>query len=156
MNTTVIEIRPAVADDIESILTFEQGVVAAERPFNDKLKTGEVHYYDVAALVGSDSSQVLVAEVSGRLVGTGHASIKDSLEYLTHEQHACLGLMYVDPEFRGRGIIQSIIADLMQWARTMGVSDFYLDVYAGNQSAVKAYEKFGFEPNLIEMKMHDR
>jgi ribosomal protein S18 acetylase RimI-like enzyme len=44
----------------------------------------------------------------------------------------------------------------MQWARTMGVSDFYLDVYAQNQSAVKAYEKFGFKANLIEMKMHDR
>jgi GNAT superfamily N-acetyltransferase len=154
--TTVIEIRPAVTEDIDAILKFEQGVVAAERPLNDQLKTGEVHYYDVAALVASSTSQVLVAEDAGRLIGTGHASIKASLEYLAHDQHAYLGLMYVDPEFRGRGIIQSIIADLMQWARTMGVSDFYLDVYAQNQSAVKAYEKFGFKPNLIEMKMHDR
>lgn len=156
MKTKVIEIRPAVADDIESILKFEQGVVAAERPFNDKLKYGHVQYYDIAALVASDLAQVLVAEESGRLIGTGHASIKASLEYLTHDTHAYLGLMYVDPEFRGRGIIQSIITDLMQWARTLGVADFYLDVYAGNQSAVKAYEKFGFKPNLIEMKMHDQ
>ena len=136
MITTVIEIRPAVTEDIDAILKFEQGVVAAERPLNDQLKTGEVHYYDVAALVASRTSQVLVAEDAGRLIGTGHASIKASLEYLAHDQHAYLGLMYVDPEYRGRGIIQSIIADLMQWARTMGVSDFYLDVYAQNQSAV--------------------
>ena len=154
--SNVTEIRPAVTEDIDTILQFEQGVVAAERPLNDKLKTGTVHYYDVAALVASDSSQVLVAVEAGRLVGTGHASIKESLDYLTHDKHAYLGLMYVDPEFRGRGIIQSIIADLMGWARTKGIADFYLDVYAGNQSAVKAYEKFGFEANLIEMKMHDQ
>jgi GNAT superfamily N-acetyltransferase len=156
VSTTAIEIRPAVTEDIGEILKFEQGVVAAERPLTDQLKAGEVHYYDVAALVASSTSHVLVAVDSGRLIGTGHASIKSSLEYLAHDQHAYLGLMYVDPEFRGRGIIQSIIADLMQWARTMGVSDFYLDVYAQNQSAVKAYEKFGFKANLIEMKMHDR
>ena len=155
MTNTSIEIRPATLDDVPAILAFEQGVVTAERPFNDKLKSGEIHYYDVADLVARSSSQVLVAEVSGRLVGTGHASIKESLGYLTHDAHAYLGLMYVDPEYRGEGIIQSIIADLLQWARARGVTDFYLDVYAANQPALKAYEKFGFQASLIEMKMHD-
>jgi GNAT superfamily N-acetyltransferase len=151
-----IQIRAATASDLDTILRFEQGVVAAERPFNDKLKNGEVHYYDVADLIARDSSRVLVAEDSGQLVATGHASIRKSLDYLEHEYDAYLGLMYVDPAYRGQGIIQAIIAELLQWSRSQGVADFYLDVYADNESAVRAYEKFGFQASVIEMKLHDK
>ena len=63
--------------------------------------------------------------------------------------------MYVAPEYRGQGIIQAIISQLLEWSRSQGVSDFYLDVYADNESAVRAYEKFGFEASVIEMKLHD-
>jgi len=150
-----IQIRAATASDVDTVLKFEQGVVAAERPFNDKLRNGEVHYYDVADLIARDSTLLLVAEDSGRLVATGHASIKESLDYLKHQYHAYLGLMYVDPAYRGQGIIQAIIAELLEWSRSRGVTDFYLDVYAENQSAIRAYEKFGFEASLIEMKLHD-
>ena len=152
---SAIRIRGATSGDIDAILSFEQGIVAAERPFNEQLKSGEIHYYDVADLIARDSSRVLVAEDSGRLVATGHASIKESLDYLKHQYHAYLGLMYVDPAYRGQGIIQAVIAELLEWCRSRGVTDFYLDVYAENESAVRAYEKFGFEASLIEMKLHD-
>lgn len=150
-----VNIRPAVTTDIATLLEFEQGVVAAERPYNDELKTGVVHYYDVAALIASDESLVLVAEQDGRTIGTGHATIKRSLEYLFHDRHAYLGLMYVEPEYRGQGIIQRIIAALIDWSREQDVTDYYLDVYANNQSAVSAYEKYGFQQSLIEMRLHD-
>jgi len=150
-----LKIRPATEHDVDSLLAFERGVVAEERPLNATLKVGEVHYYDVAELVASDESMVLVAEVDGVLVGTGHASIKPSLDYLKHDRHAYLGLMYVDPKFRRRGIIQAIIEALMVWSRTQGVADYYLDVYSLNGPAIKAYEKLGFKPNLVEMSLHD-
>ncbi len=151
-----VAIRSATEHDIDSLLLFEQGVVGEERPLNDSLKEGEVHYYDVAELVASEASMVLVAEVAGELVGTGHATIKKSLDYLEHDQHAYFGLMYVDPGFRRRGIIQSIIEELIVWSRGQGVSDYYLDVYSQNGPAIKAYEKLGFKPNLIEMSLHDK
>lgn len=151
-----ITYRPAVASDLATMLAFEQGVVAAERPFNDTVKPGTVHYYDVAALLASDASLVLLAEVDGRAVGTGHATDKDSLEYLKHDRHAYLGLMYVDPEYRGQGIIREIIAALIEWARERGLADYYLDVYTGNEPAIQAYQKFGFRKSLIEMKLHDQ
>jgi GNAT superfamily N-acetyltransferase len=151
-----IRIRAATANDLDTILRFEQGVVAAERPFNNRLKNGEVHYYDVAELIARDSSRVLVAEDSGRLFATGHASIRKSLDYLDHDYHAYLGLMYVAPEYRGQGIIQAIISQLLEWSRSQGIADFYLDVYADNESAVRAYEKFGFQSSVIEMKLHDK
>jgi GNAT superfamily N-acetyltransferase len=63
--------------------------------------------------------------------------------------------MYVEPDYRGQGIIQDILSQLLQWARDEGVNDFYLDVYTANESAVRAYEKFGFRSNLVEMRLHD-
>jgi GNAT superfamily N-acetyltransferase len=150
-----VNIRPAVAADLAILLEFEQGVVAAERPYNDELKAGTVHYYDIAALIASDESLVLVAEHNGLAVGTGHATIKRSLDYLFHDRHAYLGLMYVAPEHRGQGIIQKIITALIEWSREQGVTDYYLDVYADNEPALSAYEKFGFRKSLIEMRLHD-
>jgi GNAT superfamily N-acetyltransferase len=150
-----IKIREAHIDDLPAILAFEQGVVAAERPCNNKIKPGTVHYYDLAALIGSDQSRVLVAADDNLLVGTGHATIKTSLDYYVHDRHAYLGLMYVEPDYRGQGIIQDILSQLLQWARDEGVNDFYLDVYTANEPAVRAYEKFGFRSNLVEMRLHD-
>lgn len=147
--------RPAVDADLATLLAFEQSVVAAERPFNDTVKAGIVHYYDLAALIESDESLVLVAEHDGRPVGTGHATDKRSLEYVNHDRHAYFGLMFVEPEYRGQGIIQTIMTALIEWARSRGLTDYYLDVYTDNEPAIRAYEKFGFRKSLIEMKLHD-
>ena len=151
-----IKIRQAANEDLPAILAFEQAVVAAERPYNNEVKDGTVHYYDMAALISSDQSRVLVAEDSARLVATGHATLKPSLNYLNHDRHAYLGLMFVEPEYRRQGIIQEIIEGLLQWARSEGVTDFYLDVYGENEAAVKAYEKLGFRQNLVEMRLYDK
>jgi GNAT superfamily N-acetyltransferase len=61
--------------------------------------------------------------------------------------------MYVDESYRGLGLNQRIMDKLIAWGREQGLCDFYLDVYAGNQSAIKAYEKSGFKPSMIEMKL---
>lgn len=142
--------------ELAEILEFEQGVVEAERPFNDKLKQDGVHYYDIEKLIASEQSMLLVAADENQLVGTGHISIKDSLDYLVHDQHGYLGLMFVAPGYRGLGIVRTIIEHLLTWARSKGIKDFYLDVYAENSPAVRAYEKFGFKPNMIEMTLHDQ
>ena len=80
MNQT--QIREATAADLPALLAFEQGVVKAERPYDGSIKTGSVHYYDIAELVAQSESLVVVAENSGQLVGTGHATLKRSLEHM--------------------------------------------------------------------------
>ena len=153
MNQT--QIRRATATDLPELLAFEQGVVEAERPYNSKIRADSVHYYDIAKLIVHEESLVLVAETAGQLVATGHATLKKSSDYYEHERHAYLGLMYVEPEYRGQGLIQEIIEELLAWARSQGIADFFLDVYAENGRAVQAYEKFGFRPHMLEMKIRD-
>ena len=148
-----INIRPAELADLETLLTFEQGIILAERPLDSTLKEGEIHYYDLAALIEKPDAEVLVAVAGQELVGSGYALIMPSVDYRTHDLHAYLGFMYVRPEFRGRGINQLVLDGLIAWATARGVFEIQLEVYPNNDAAVRAYEKAGFQPNLLRMRL---
>src|SRR5688572_5214119 len=102
-NNSII-IREARESDIDQLYIFEQGVIAAERPLDPTLKQGNIHYYDLPKLIQSDDSQLVVAEVDGKLIASGYARIKKSEAFLQHEHHAYLGFMFVVEEYRGQGI----------------------------------------------------
>jgi len=148
---TDIEIRNANLADMDTLLEFEQQVIAAERPFNDDIKNELISYYDLEELIASDKAEVLVAEMNNKLVGSGYAKILSSKPYMKHTHHAYLGFMYVEPAYRGKGINKLILNSLKEWSKDKGVFNFSLDVYAENQPAIRAYEKAGFKSNLIEM-----
>ena len=148
-----ITTRPARLDDLEVLLTFEQGIVFAERPFDETLKPGKIHYYDIGALIQNPEAYVVVAQAGEELVGSGYALIMPSDDFRTHDQHAYLGFMYVKPEFRGRRINQMVLDDLVEWAKSREVFEIQLEVYPDNIAAVRAYEKAGFVSNLLRMRM---
>ncbi|WP_297819647.1 GNAT family N-acetyltransferase [uncultured Paraglaciecola sp.] len=146
-------IRAAVQADLPILKEFEQDIIATERPFNDSLKSEYICYYDIGALIDSENSSVLVAEDDGMIVGSGYARIRESKAHLTHDFHVYLGFMFVAPTHRGRGINQLVIQSLISWGKSQGMQDFYLEAYAQNNSALRAYEKLGFKASLLEMKL---
>jgi GNAT superfamily N-acetyltransferase len=146
-------IRTAVQADLPILKEFEQGIIATERPFNDSLKSEYICYYDIGALIDGENSRVLVAEDDGVIVGSGYARIRESKAHLTHDFHVYLGFMFVASTHRGQGINQLVIQSLIRWGKTQGMQDFYLEAYADNNSALKAYEKLGFKTSLLEMKL---
>lgn len=146
--------REATAQDLEILLTFEQGIVSAERPFNSTLIDGEIHYYDLNEFVESPDATLIVVEDHEEIVASGYALIKKSEKNYTNFQcYAYLGFMYVKPEYRGKGINKIITDELVNWSKARNISEIRLDVYAENESAVKAYEKAGFEPLLLTMRL---
>ena len=58
------------------------------------------------------------------------------------------------PEYRGQGINKKIIDALKKWTATQGINEFRLEVYYGNDSAIKAYEKIGFSRYSLEMRFN--
>ncbi|WP_179416042.1 GNAT family N-acetyltransferase [Mucilaginibacter sp. E4BP6] len=147
-----IIIRPATLADMDTLLRFEQGVITAERPFDPTLKDEHINYYDLVGLIERDDVELLVAELDGKLIGSGYARIEESKIYLKHPKHAYLGFMYVEPEHRGKGVNQKIIAALKAWASTQNVIEYRLQVYYDNLPAIKAYEKIGFSKLMIKMR----
>ena len=148
-----VAIREATEKDIGILLNFEKGIVEHERPFDNSLKEGEIHYYDLIGLIRSDKAVVFVAVVDEEVIGSGYAKILTAEAYLKHNEYAYLGFMYVKPAFRGKGINQIILESLVGWAKSRQLTEVRLDVYDENTMAKKAYLKAGFKPNLLGMRL---
>ena len=148
-----IIIRKALADDLDALYRFEQGVINAERPFDRTLKETHINYYDLRNMLEAPHTELVVAVLDGELIGSGYARIEDAKPYLKHETHAYLGFMFVHPHHRGKGVNNLIIQYLKNWAASKQVFELRLDVYVQNVSAIKAYEKVGFIPHMLEMRL---
>lgn len=148
-----MHLRTATMQDLSALRQLEQAVVEAERPYNTQIKSSQAIYYDIPALIQSPDSLLLVGELNQRIAATGYLQIRQSKRSLKHPRHGYLGFMYVDERERGKGLNQQLITALIEWGQSQGVENYYLDVYPGNQSAIKAYEKLGFAPSLLEMRL---
>ena len=149
----MIHIRKATPDDLRILLEFEQGVIAAERPFDSTLKEGKISYYDIGKMISATDVEVVVAVLNEQIIGSGYARIEDAKPYLNHKLYAYLGFMFTHPEHRGKGVNNLIIEALTNWVRSNNIFEMRLDVYNDNPSAIRAYEKVGFKKHLINMRL---
>lgn len=148
-----IFIRKARLSDMDSLLQFEQGVITAERPFDETLKDEPIRYYDLHQLLTAQHIRLLVAQCGNQVIGSGYARIETSKPYLKHPKYAYLGFMYVLPAYRGKGVNKMVIDELKQWAAAQRITELRLEVYHDNVPAIRAYEKAGFNKHMIEMRM---
>lgn len=148
-----IVLRPAVYEDMNSLLEFEQGVIAAERPFEPTLKAGAVNYYDIDEMIRSENIKLVVALIDQELIGCGYALKEKGKPFQKFEHFAYIGFMFVKPQHRGKGVSKKILQDLTQWAKSENINEIRLDVYGDNMAAVRAYEKAGFSKHLVHMRL---
>jgi ribosomal protein S18 acetylase RimI-like enzyme len=147
-----LHIRKACINDLDTLLSFEQGVIATERPFDPTLKNDPTRYYDIEKMIGSPDVELLVADLDGTVIASGYARIENAKPYLQHQQHAYLGFMYVLPAHRGKGINKKIIDALAAWSLARNITELRLDVYQHNEAAIKAYERAGFSRHMLAMR----
>jgi len=86
---------------------------------------------------------------------------RENMENLAHK--ALVWGMYVKPEHRGKGIAKALLQEALSLARSVPeVLQVNLSVNAGNVSAIRLYESFGFkafgcEPGALRIngELHD-
>jgi DNA-binding MarR family transcriptional regulator/GNAT superfamily N-acetyltransferase len=85
----------------------------------------------------SGREQCWVAEVDGQIAGS---------IFLTDEQGgmARLRLLYVEPEFQGRGIGDALVSTCLQFARSVGYSRITLWTHSILEGARRIYTRHGF------------
>jgi GNAT superfamily N-acetyltransferase len=135
------------------LLDFEQALIAYERAFAPNLRKDKISYYDLSAYIKAEDIRIVVAEMAGELVGSGYALIKENKAYKAPQYYVYLGFMYVIPEYRGQGINGQIMNDLIDWGKAQSYTEVQLDVYAENESAIKAYTKAGLVPEILTMRL---
>ena len=89
-------------------------------------------------LSANDSSQVvLIAEIDGRTVGIGAAGRPSESIF---DGRGEIKFLYVDPDFKRRGIGRELLAQLATHLRKMHYQGAALSVVKGNESAIAFYE----------------
>lgn len=149
----MITFRPATLNDLDTLLEFEQGVILAERPFDPTLKPGHITYYDIKGFIQSDDVEIVVGSIKEEVVSCGYVKQVKSKDFAVNDYHAYIGFMYVKPEHRGKGISQELLDELLAWAKSRNLTEVTLGVYNQNQSAIRAYEKAGFDKHSMAMRM---
>ncbi len=156
MTNETIEIREAILEDLSILEEFEQEVIRYERQFAPNLKEDPISYYNIANFIEQENALLVVATVNQKIIGSGYALTKQSVPYKKPEQYAYLGFMYVMPDYRGKGVNGKIIDHLLDWAKQRELYEIQLDVYAQNDSAIKAYIKRGFKPDILKMRLFSK
>lgn len=153
MNNT-LSLRRATPADLACLLQFEQMVIEAERSYDPTLRPSSIQYYDLEGmLVDNERVFIAVAEQAGEIVATGYARIDAAKPRYIFDHYAYLGFMCVRPDHRGQGCIQQVIVYLSEWVKAKGINEMRLEVYSGNTPAIKAYEKLGFQPYMLQMRL---
>jgi len=148
-----ITVREASTEDLSSLLRLEQRIIDSERPYDPFLKEDDVSYYNIPNLISDSDSHLIVLESDSEIVGSGYAQIRQSRLCHTHEKHCYLGFIYLEPTYRGKALGKLIINALKEWGIKNGMQHFQLNVYSENESAIRAYEKAGFNKVSVMMEL---
>lgn len=145
-------IRKATYEDMEVLQTFKMGLIAAELPMDPTIHPSTTSYYEFKPLIDGPNSTLLVAELDGDIVASGYAKILEDRKYLKHSHYGYLGFMFVPEKHRGNGYNGMVTEALIAWCKARDLTEIRLDVYSVNAAAIRAYEKAGFKPHLLNMR----
>ena len=148
-----MNLREASINDLSKLLELEQKIIDSERPYHLFIKENDVTYYDLQNLISDANSYLVVMESGDEIIGSGYAQIRASKSCYTHDKHCYLGFIYLEPEYRGQSLGSKILDSLKEWGTNQGMKHFQLEVYSQNESAIRAYEKAGFNKVSVKMEL---
>jgi [ribosomal protein S18]-alanine N-acetyltransferase len=127
----VFVLRPMTLDDLPQVYRIELDSFTLPWPFNSY----------VHELTNSLVSRCFVAATTG----TGeHKKIVGMIVIYLIEDEAHVATFAVHPEFRRNGIGWRLLLHSLKETNLEGATHALLEVRAGNLSAIRLYEKFGF------------
>jgi GNAT superfamily N-acetyltransferase len=103
---------------------------------------GDDHYWQKWWLeYGDDIAMRSIAFVDG--VAAGQVGC---IQWRGPDTVPMLIAMWVEERFRGAGVADALVADVLEWVRANGYRQVELGVTEGNETARKLYLRHGFEP----------
>jgi ribosomal protein S18 acetylase RimI-like enzyme len=101
----------------------------------------------------SSDGAILVAEEEGRIVGfaSGLVETRQDRERLAviDFRNGVVPELYVDPQWRRRGIARALLESLDEYFRARGCGASVIEVFAPNVGARSFYERLGYEEREV-------
>ena len=151
-------IRLAEAKDAERIGELWAEMVryhAAIDPltFRPAAKGAELYARSILDRLSDDDARVLVAEIDGAVVGYVNGIIADiTTEMFQPLRCGLLADIYLEADFRRRGLGLQLVERLTLWFRSRGALHFEWHVSAGNREALAFWKAIGGETTVLRMR----
>ncbi|MSP82664.1 MAG: GNAT family N-acetyltransferase [Alphaproteobacteria bacterium] len=153
-------IRTATNGDEPVLERFAAALQEFERPLDASLMSGVEmiaagYVTEMLVEAATRGGLVLIAEIVGVPVGYAAAVVKDEDDATVRPEvrhYLYVTDAYVEPEHRGSGIVQALLARMEIRARELGVNRMLINALAGNQAARAAYRRFGFRDYTVDMQ----
>ncbi len=98
-------------------------------------------FYEFFENYSPDKDRIYIAEAEGKIIGAiavvGHTAVKAQLRWFI-----------LHPDFRGLGLGSRLIGEAMAYLREKGYKDIFLYTTKDQQTAIRMYEKAGFQKVL--------
>ena len=143
MNAARVQVRTAVASDLDA-------VVALERVAENAPHWPEATY---AAILSSQSAEgapathrcLIVAEADDELVGFAVGVVQPAGDAPGMDRLAELESVVVAVDARRAGIGRALCGTVLEWCRMQGAAEVVLEVRAASSGAIALYEGLGFK-----------
>jgi len=151
-------IRRAQEKDIPEVDNLLSQVLEVHHSIRPDLFKGGCRKYndlELAALFGNDLRPVFVYEgEDGKIKGYAFCVMQ---QYLANNIMTDIKTLYiddlcVDKECRGEGVGKKLFEYVKNYAKEQGCYNLTLNMWEGNEGAIKFYEKMGLRPYRYSME----
>ena len=123
----------------------------------DIFRAGAIKYTetDLEALLLDENCPIFVAVEGDTVLGYCFCQIERYCDstVLTDRAEIYIDDLCVEESCRGQGIARALYEHTCAWAKSIGCAFVTLNVWCGNDGAMKFYEKMGMAPRKIFMEV---
>ena len=150
-------IRFAESRDIPGMIALLQQVGEVHHQIRpDLFRSGAQKYNetDLKNLLADPNRPILIADIEGAVAGYAFCILQETRDnpVLCDRKVLYIDDICVDEAMRGRGIATALYDRVIAFARELGCHSVTLNVWCGNDGAMKFYEKCGMKPQKIGME----
>ena len=150
-------IRFAESRDIPGMIDLLQQVGEVHHQIRpDLFRSGAQKYdhADLEMLLKDEKRPILICDQDGFVAGYAFCILQETRDnpVLCDRKVLYIDDICVDEQKRGQGIATALYNRVVEFARELGCHSVTLNVWCGNDSAMKFYEKCGMKPQKIGME----
>ncbi len=151
-----MEIRLAQIKDIPDMIRLLQQVGEVHHQIRPDLFRGGAQKYDEAALVQllQDPCRPIFVAAEEQVLGYCFCILEQIQDdpVLRDVKNLYIDDLCVEETCRGRGVASKLYAYVCDYAKSIGCQSITLNVWCGNDGAMKFYESRGMRPRKIYME----
>lgn len=141
-------VRPATPRDLDAVVALRLALLREhpDHPIYGRLRPeADRRARELfAAQLRSRVEMILLAEVTGEVVGIIRCVESIGSPLLEPARYAYVSSAYVRPDARRRGVLRALMAEVERWCRARGLEQMRLHNVAGSEAAEGAWDALGF------------